>query len=115
MQDVERLDFIFQPLVVPWCSMFKSIRVWAILVANLTTDWGLYFLLTSIPLYMSEVLKLDISTVSRNLCHVMRKKFYTIIFLRINKGERSAYTSMQSDRFLYFSPYINLLVMRYFW
>lgn len=51
-----------KPLVVPWCSMFSSIRVWAILVANLTTDWGLYFLLTSIPLYMNEVLKLDIST-----------------------------------------------------
>lgn len=51
-----------KPLSVPWFSMAKSMPVWAILVANITTDWGLYFLLTSIPLYMSEVLKLDIST-----------------------------------------------------
>ena len=44
--------------------MLTSVPVVAILVANITTDWGLYFFLTSIPSYMNEVLKMDISTVS---------------------------------------------------
>ncbi|XP_052772253.1 sialin-like [Mya arenaria] len=47
-------------LSVPWCKMFFSMPVMAILVANITTDWGLYTLLTSIPTYMNEVLKLNI-------------------------------------------------------
>jgi hypothetical protein len=44
--------------------MALSMPVIAILVANITTDWGTYTLLTSIPTYMNEVLKLDISAVS---------------------------------------------------
>ncbi|KAH3787125.1 hypothetical protein DPMN_165246 [Dreissena polymorpha] len=45
---------------VPWCNFAKSMPVMAILVANITTDWGLYTLLTKIPSYMSDVLHLDI-------------------------------------------------------
>ncbi|XP_060604620.1 sialin-like isoform X2 [Ruditapes philippinarum] len=48
-------------LDVPWKGMALSMPVIAILVANITTDWGTYTLLTSIPTYMNEVLKLDIS------------------------------------------------------
>ncbi|XP_045189876.2 uncharacterized transporter slc-17.2-like isoform X2 [Mercenaria mercenaria] len=48
-------------LDVPWLRMAVSMPVIAILVANITTDWGTYTLLTSIPTYMNEVLKLDIS------------------------------------------------------
>lgn len=51
-----------QTVHVPWCKMATSLPVLAILVANITSDWGTYTLLTSIPTYMSEVLKLDIST-----------------------------------------------------
>lgn len=56
--------FSLQELVVPWKGMATSLPAIAILVANITTDWGLYTLLTSIPTYMNEVLKLDISAVS---------------------------------------------------
>ena len=44
--------------------MATSLPVFAILVANITSDWGTYTLLTSIPSYMKEVLKLNISEVS---------------------------------------------------
>lgn len=49
-------------LNVPWCKIVTSCPVLAILVANITTDWSGYTLLTSIPTYMNEVLKLDISS-----------------------------------------------------
>ncbi|CAG2217366.1 SLC17A5 [Mytilus edulis] len=35
---------------------------YAIVVSNITCDWGLYTLLTYIPTYMNDVLKLDITT-----------------------------------------------------
>lgn len=37
---------------------------YAIIVSNITSDWGAYTLLTSIPTYISEVLKFDIASVS---------------------------------------------------
>lgn len=38
--------------------------VYAIIVSNIACDWGGYTLLTNIPTYMKEVLKLDITSVS---------------------------------------------------
>ena len=38
--------------------------VYAIIVSNIACDWGGYTLLTNIPTYMNEVLKLDITSVS---------------------------------------------------
>jgi hypothetical protein len=38
--------------------------VWAIIVANTCGDMGLYIFETSMPSYLSEVLKLDTKTVS---------------------------------------------------
>ena len=55
---------LFQSITVPWYKMATSLPVFAILVANITSDWGTYTLLTSIPSYMKEVLKLNISEVS---------------------------------------------------
>ena len=49
-----------------------SIPVHAIIVSNVTADWGVYTLLTGIPTYMKEVLKFDIAAVSLFLfcyCH----------------------------------------------
>eukprot|EP00918_Siedleckia_nematoides_P093921 GHVU01206233.1.p1 GENE.GHVU01206233.1~~GHVU01206233.1.p1 ORF type:complete len:538 (+),score=42.06 GHVU01206233.1:259-1872(+) len=45
---------------VPWRSVLTSGPVWGIIIANFTTDWGLYTYLTNIPTYLSEVLKFEI-------------------------------------------------------
>jgi hypothetical protein len=37
--------------------------VWAIVVANICSDWGSYTFLTQIPSYMNDVLKFDIAVV----------------------------------------------------
>ncbi|GFO24631.1 vesicular glutamate transporter 1 [Plakobranchus ocellatus] len=47
---------------VPWLSIILSLPVWAIVVANVTSDWGAYTLLTNIPTYINEVLKFDITS-----------------------------------------------------
>ncbi|KAK3743741.1 hypothetical protein RRG08_043473 [Elysia crispata] len=47
---------------VPWLSILLSLPVWAIVVANVTSDWGAYTLLTNIPTYINEVLKFDITS-----------------------------------------------------
>ncbi|XP_059148786.1 uncharacterized transporter slc-17.2-like [Physella acuta] len=46
---------------VPWLKIVTSLPVWAIIVANVTSDWGAYTLLTNIPTYINEVLKFDIT------------------------------------------------------
>ncbi|XP_067658052.1 sialin-like [Haliotis asinina] len=47
---------------VPWKSIAISLPSYAIIVSNITSDWGAYTLLTNIPTYMSEVLKFDIAS-----------------------------------------------------
>lgn len=47
---------------VPWKKIFTSLPVYAIIVANVTSDWGAYTLLTNIPTYMNEVLQFDITS-----------------------------------------------------
>ncbi|XP_048745498.1 sialin-like [Ostrea edulis] len=49
-------------LRVPWKSIFTSMPVYAIIISNVACDWGGYTLLTNIPTYMKEVLKLDITS-----------------------------------------------------
>jgi len=49
---------------MPWLKIFTSGSVWAIIVANFCTDWGLYTYLTSIPTFYKEVLFFDIQSVS---------------------------------------------------
>ena len=44
--------------------MIKSPAVWAIIASNVTSDWGIYTMLTNIPTYMYEVLKFDMASVS---------------------------------------------------
>ncbi|CAD5113020.1 DgyrCDS2222 [Dimorphilus gyrociliatus] len=46
----------------PWFEFLKSRAVWAICVANFTSDWGLYTFLTNIPTFLHEVLKFDIES-----------------------------------------------------
>ncbi|KAI0241731.1 Sialin [Lamellibrachia satsuma] len=47
---------------MPWLSFLKSGPLWAIIVANFTSDWGLYTLLTNIPTYIRDVLHLNIQS-----------------------------------------------------
>ncbi|GAB6024779.1 hypothetical protein CHUAL_009905 [Chamberlinius hualienensis] len=45
---------------IPWCAIARSTPVWAISVAHMTSNFGLYFLCVNLPLFMKEVLKFDI-------------------------------------------------------
>ena len=54
---------------IPWKSILVSMPNYAIIVSNITSDWGAYTLLTNIPTYISEVLKFDIASVSINQDH----------------------------------------------
>lgn len=54
--------FYFQT-EIPWLEFIKSPAVWAILIANVTTDWGLYIFLTNTPTFIFEVLRFDIKSV----------------------------------------------------
>lgn len=55
---------IFQWSQVPWLAFVKSGPVWAIIIGNFCTDWGLYTFLTNIPTFYKEVLNFDITSVS---------------------------------------------------
>ncbi|ESO11491.1 hypothetical protein HELRODRAFT_71683, partial [Helobdella robusta] len=48
--------------VIPWAKFFTSGPVWALIIANFSTDWGLYTYLTNIPTFYKEVLFFDISS-----------------------------------------------------
>lgn len=47
---------------IPWRSIATSMPNYAIIVSNVTSDWGAYTLLTNIPTYINEVLKFDIAS-----------------------------------------------------
>ncbi|XP_076461278.1 sialin-like isoform X2 [Babylonia areolata] len=47
---------------VPWRAIATSMPNYAIIVSNITSDWGAYTLLTNIPTYINEVLKFDIAS-----------------------------------------------------
>jgi sugar phosphate permease len=53
-----------QSVSVPWGKMFRSPAVWAIIVSHMGNNWGSYTILSCIPMYMKEVLKFDIKSVS---------------------------------------------------
>jgi len=41
----------------PWKAMLTSKPVWAIIIAHFTENWGFYTLLTSLPMFMRDVLE----------------------------------------------------------
>uniref|UniRef100_A0A8C9T3V2 Sialin n=1 Tax=Scleropages formosus TaxID=113540 RepID=A0A8C9T3V2_SCLFO len=45
---------------IPWCSMFTSLPVWAIVVAHFSYNWTFYTLLTLLPTYMRTILGFSI-------------------------------------------------------
>ncbi|XP_025836586.1 putative inorganic phosphate cotransporter isoform X1 [Agrilus planipennis] len=53
-------DNVDEPRSTPWKHMVLSLPVWAILVSNICSDWGLYTCLTEIPTYMNYVFGINI-------------------------------------------------------
>lgn len=49
-------------LKVPWMAIIKSMPSNAIIVSNITSDWGGYTLLSYIPTYMNDVFKLNLTS-----------------------------------------------------
>ena len=48
----------------PFKDMFLSLPVWALLLAHMGNNWGMYTLLTEMPTYLTSVHHFDISSVS---------------------------------------------------
>lgn len=69
-----------QNVKVPWLKIFTSLPVYAIIVANVCSDWGAYTLLTNIPTYINEVLKFDITSVSFILTLLQELGYNTMVF-----------------------------------
>uniref|UniRef100_A0A8C5G956 Sialin n=1 Tax=Gouania willdenowi TaxID=441366 RepID=A0A8C5G956_GOUWI len=45
---------------IPWCSIVKSVPLWAIVVAHSSYNWTFYTLLTLLPTYMNVILGFSI-------------------------------------------------------
>ncbi|XP_023373046.1 sialin [Otolemur garnettii] len=45
---------------VPWVPIFKSLPLWAIVVAHFSYNWTYYTLLTLLPTYMKDILRFDV-------------------------------------------------------
>ena len=41
---------------VPWKEIFKSLPVWAVIMAHFTENWGFYTFLTELPTFLNDVL-----------------------------------------------------------
>ncbi|CAL1542430.1 unnamed protein product [Lymnaea stagnalis] len=52
-------------LSTPWKQIATCPAVWAIIVAHFTSNWGFYTLLTSLPTYMSNILKFNVKQVKK--------------------------------------------------
>ena len=46
----------------PWRKMLTSRAVWAIIIAHFTENWGFYTLLTSLPMFLRDVLDYSLDT-----------------------------------------------------
>ncbi|VDM93236.1 unnamed protein product [Litomosoides sigmodontis] len=47
---------------VPWLAIFKSVPVWALFCGHFAGDWGAYIMMTSLPLFMNDVMGLDFAS-----------------------------------------------------
>ena len=58
--------FVQEFSAVPWKSILTSIHVWAIVSANIATDWALYTILICLPTFLLDVLRFDIQAVGED-------------------------------------------------
>lgn len=47
---------------VPWRAIFTSRAIWGLWGGHFASDWGAYMMMTSLPLYMNDVLGLDLTS-----------------------------------------------------
>ncbi|VDM93154.1 unnamed protein product, partial [Litomosoides sigmodontis] len=47
---------------VPWLEIFKSVPVWAVFCGHFAGDWGGHMMITTLPLFMNDVLGLDFAS-----------------------------------------------------
>ncbi|VBB33275.1 unnamed protein product, partial [Acanthocheilonema viteae] len=66
---------------VPWLAIFKSIPVWALFCGHFAGDWGAYIMMTSLPLFMNDVLGLDFASLG-----FLTAIPYIVYFMFINLG-----------------------------
>ena len=59
----------------PWRSILTSPAVWALAVAHIAHNWGYHTLFTTLPQYLSDVLKFSVAAVSENQRSVVEKDF----------------------------------------
>lgn len=60
------LTFVYehpQHTSIPWKAIFSSLPLWAIVVAHFTQGWGLYTMLSELPLFYTQRLNLDLKEV----------------------------------------------------
>ena len=60
------LTFVYehpQRTSIPWKAIFSSLPLWAIVVAHFTQGWGLYTMLSELPLFYTQRLNLDLKEV----------------------------------------------------
>ncbi|XP_060582480.1 sialin-like [Ruditapes philippinarum] len=54
------VDIRKTPTTTPWSKILSSCSVWAIIVSQACSEWGLYTFMTNIPSYMEDVLQFQI-------------------------------------------------------
>jgi len=54
----------FQDVPIPWKAIFTSLPLWAIVLAHFTQTWGLYTMMSELPLYFNQRLHLDLNQVT---------------------------------------------------
>lgn len=59
----------------PWRDIIKSLPVWAIIVGHTCANFGTYLMLTSLPLFMDEVLNFDLKQVKFLILNFLNEKF----------------------------------------
>lgn len=87
---------------LPLVAMAKSLPLWAITIACFCTDWLFYMLLTSMPMFMSNILHFDLREVSAAL--QLRLVPATAMGLSSSVGWEhggSSGTSLPEDRWLW--------------
>ena len=59
-----------QKVSPPWKCIFTSPPFWAILVAHTCNNWGYYSMISCIPLFVSDVYRVNLKNVSAVTCIV---------------------------------------------
>ena len=62
--------YFSQDVPIPWKAIFTSLPLWAIVLAHFTQTWGLYTMLSELPLYFNQRLHFDLKQVTMTRMHM---------------------------------------------